>query len=138
MFLGGLVAGLIINASGIVLGHFVLGREYVLRFFDRLGHQPTGWTMVGHFSVRMGIGFAAAFLCMAIRPRFGAGVKTSLLAAGLIYATCYLLLTKALYDFDVLVGWRLWVSMAWGVVEIGCATCVAGYIYRDKSLGVTE
>lgn len=137
-FLAGLIAGIVINISGIALGHFVLGREYILRFFDKLRHQPTGWTMVGHLTVRMGFGFAAAFLCMAMRPRFGSGVRNSLIAAGMVFATCYVLLTKVLHDFDVLVGWRLWVSLAWGAVEIVCATCLAGYIYRDKPLSGTE
>lgn len=138
LILGGLVAGIIVNISGIALGHYVLGREYIHRFFDKLGQQPTGWTMVGHLTVRMGFGFAAVFLCMAMRPRFGAGVRNSLIAAGMVFATCYVLLTKALHDFDVLVGWRLWVSLAWGAVEIACASCVAGTIYRDKPRGLSK
>lgn len=131
--LSGTIAGVIVNASGITLGHFVLGQEYIDRFFSRLGHQPTISMMVGHLAIRFGFGFLAAFLCVAMRPRFGSGFKNSLIAAAVTYLSCYLLLSKALNDFDVLVGWRLWVSLAWGAAEIAIASLVAGHIYREAS-----
>lgn len=135
---GGLVAGVMVNAGGIALGHFVLGQEYIKRFFDRLGHQPTGWTMAGHLAVRMEFGLVAAFLYTAMRPRFGPGPKTALAAATVVYMTCYLLLSKVLYDFDILVGWRLGVSLVWGAAEIALAACAAGYIYKESPAVVRD
>ena len=56
VLLSGLVAGVIINISGIVLAHFVLGREYMDRFILQLPAAPSSMMFVRHLSLRFGFG----------------------------------------------------------------------------------
>jgi hypothetical protein len=43
--LGGLVAGLLINLSGMGLAHFVLGPDYVKAFLQHVSGPPSSGTL---------------------------------------------------------------------------------------------
>lgn len=131
--LSGIVAGVVINVSGILLAHFVLGPEYTERFFDKLGHQPTPADMFLHLGMRTGFGLLAMFIYVGMRPRFGPGPKTAVVAGLVVYAGTYLVLTKALVDFDILVGWWTWACLAWGLAEIVLATLAGAFVYREAA-----
>lgn len=132
VFSGGLVAGLFNVVSGIVLGHFVLGEEYVRDFKNAL---PTGSPVtmaVQHLSIRIGSGVLLAFLYAAMRPRFGAGLKTAAMAGGVLWLGAGSLMVLVLNQLGVLTGTRLYIVLPWSVGEYMIAASIAGAIYRER------
>jgi hypothetical protein len=81
VFLGGVLAGVIINVFEIAWSGFVLAKQWHAAM-SALGH-PLPSAAIWIFALEaLGMGIAAVWLYAAIRPRFGAGLKTAV-AAGL-------------------------------------------------------
>jgi hypothetical protein len=83
VFLGGLLAGVVINI-GEFLFHAVIFKDDMAEAMRAMGRDPatvmTGnaivvWNILGFLG-----GIMAVWLYAAIRPRFGAGAKTALIA----------------------------------------------------------
>lgn len=128
---GGLVAGLWLTVSGVVLGHLVYGPAYVEGYRQHLAAPPSGWTIVKNIVVRFGYGFLGAFLYAAFRPRFGAGPKTALGAGLVLWLAGYVPLAIALAEFGILTGWRLAVGLPWTLAEAMIGCLIAGRLYRE-------
>jgi hypothetical protein len=125
--LGGLVAGLLINVSGIALVHFVLGPDYVKTFLQHLAGPPGAGTFARHLTIRFCFGLLAILLYAALRPAFGGAAAPA--AAGVLFVASYLPLALMLSEFGVLRGWQLWASLAWGAGEVVLATLAGAFVY---------
>jgi hypothetical protein len=132
LVLAGLAAGVLAKASGFALVHFFLGPEYVKTLFSHMSHEPGPGTMARHLSVRFIVGFVAAALVFGLGPRLRGRVRTALGAALVIYLIGYVPSAMLLYDFDILVGRNLWITLAWCAGEILLASLLAAAIYRDR------
>ena len=131
VILGGLIAGLIINIGEYVLNVIVLGPQWmaVTAALHRpmvAGNQIVLFNVLGFIE-----GIAAVWTYAAIRPRFGAGPKTAVIAALLIWLTCYFLANA----FPTVMGFfpvsMLEIMLAWGIVEIILATVAGAYFYKE-------
>jgi len=131
--LGGLVAGLLINVSGFLLGHFVLGRQYVEAFKSKMAPQSDLHMFVKHVGLRFWLGLLAMFIYAGFRPRFGPGPLTAIVAAGTVFFAAGLVMTLSLSDLGLLSGRRLWIAAAWSLAEIIIATLIGAWIYREAS-----
>lgn len=132
LFLGGLAAGLLLLATGIALGHGVLGAEYVRAFASHRAHPVNAITVLENTALRLAYGFLAVFLYAAIRPRFGAGPRTALLAALFLWVATFLPRHMLLSEFGILDGRQLVLSLSWGVAELVLATLLGASIYRER------
>jgi hypothetical protein len=85
VILGGLLAGLVINVFEYVLNTFVWA-EQGNEALAKLGLTPPGGAQITWFLV-MGFlfGIVLVFAYAAMRPRFGASVKTALIAGGTLW-----------------------------------------------------
>jgi hypothetical protein len=128
---GGLAAGLVLLASGIVLGHGVLGPDYVRAFASHRAHPVSAATVIENTAIRLAFGFLVVFLYAAFRPRFGAGPRTAAIAAVFFWLSAYLPRFFELSDFGILGGWRLAVSVPWSLAEVLLAALLGGWIYRE-------
>jgi hypothetical protein len=128
---GGLAAGLVLLASGIVLGHGVLGPEYVRAFASHRAHPVTIATVIENTAIRLAYGFLLAFLYAALRPRFGAGPRTAVVAGAFFWLSAYVPRFLELSDFGILNGWRLAVSVPWSLAEVLLAALLGGWLYRE-------
>ena len=131
-FLTGLLAGVIVTIGGMVFAHFVLGPQFAETFFEKMGHRPTAATMWVHIGIRMGFGLVAMFVYVSIRPRYGPGPRSALIAAAVVYVSAYLTLIKALADFGVIHGGQVWANVVGGAVEISVATLAGARLYRER------
>jgi hypothetical protein len=127
---GGTVAGVLVNASGICLAHFILGQEYMDRFVAYLRREPDAAMMAQHLAVRLGLGIVAMFLYVAMRPHVGAGPGTALIAAAVGYLASSVPLALTRISGDALTGWRLAVAAPRGLAEIAQATLAGAWFYR--------
>jgi hypothetical protein len=131
--IAGLVAGIILLASGVILGHGILGPEYV-RAFAAHRASPAGFAVIAkNTGIRLGLGFALVFLYAAMRPRFGPGPRTAVVAALTLWLVGYLPYFLTLGDFGILTGWRFPVSIAWTLGEVLLGAMAGGWLYREKA-----
>src|ERR1700722_1697594 len=80
ILLGGLAAGFVVNAGEMVTA--VVLRGHYLEAMHALGHsaQVAGGTLILGLLISWGRAIFAVWLYAAIRPRYGPGPKTALIA----------------------------------------------------------
>jgi hypothetical protein len=130
--LGGLLAGLILNLSGAILAHHVLGPEYIAALRARMVDMPLWLTIGTNVALRLGFGIIGVFLYAAIRPRYGPGPKTALIAALVLWLAAFAPMLVHLAQGGILNGSRMLVVLPWSAAEV-CLACLAGaWVYREK------
>ncbi len=136
VILGGLVAGLVMNASEAFLHAGVLGADgaKLLEEWKRLGLEmdirPS--LLFWLIGITFVLGILAVWTYAAIRPRFGAGPKTALCAGLAVWAMSYLY--AAVYIDAGIVVWPsklTWLPAAWGLVEVPVATLLGAWVYKE-------
>lgn len=133
LLLGGLAAGLLLLATGIALGHGVLGPEYVRAFASHRAHPVDAVTVLENTALRLAYGFLAVFLYAAIRPRFGPGPRTAALAALFLWLAAFLPRQLLLAEFGILDGRRLALGLSWSAAEVVLAALLGASIYRERA-----
>ena len=133
LFVGGLVSGLLFLGTGFALGHGLLGADYVRAFASHRAHPVTAVTVLENTALRLAYGFLAVFLYAAIRPRFGPGPRTALIAALVLWVSAFLPRQLLLSEFGILEGSRLALSLGWSVAEVTLATLAGAAIYRERA-----
>ena len=124
---GGLVAGFLYNGGGITLA-ILLNLEDT---FARLGAEPSLGAGLMHLGIRFGLGIVSVFLYAGIRPRFGAGPNTAILAGALMWVTAYVPATLILQELGVFTGAQAAIAVAWGLMEACVATIAGALVYRE-------
>jgi len=136
VILGGLVAAFICNVSGITVGGLFLVDE-VDAFFDELGRRPASMQMLfTHVGLRVLLGLACVWLYAAIRPRFGRGPGTAMIAGLALFAVGYfplglLLLELGLYTLPTTI-----IALTWSLGEALLMTVAGAALYREPEPGV--
>lgn len=133
VILGGFVAGVIINVFEFLLNGVLLANQWpgIMAAINRpaLGmHDIVIFNIVGFVT-----GIVAVWTYAAIRPRFGAGVKTAVYAAGLTWVTAYLLATVTPVVMGIFSHSVAMVLLAGGLVEIVVATIVGAWLYKETA-----
>lgn len=124
--LGGLVAGVVVNVIETVVHRFLF------RSYEKLGREPL--TMSGAIQlwiIGLIFGILLAWLYAALRPRYGAGPKTAILAGLYLWIVAGLLVW---IGFSPLLHWgaRLMaIGIVTNLVAYVLAGLVAGYLYRE-------
>jgi|SRR6185503_18056831 len=131
VILGGLLAGLIMNIGETVLNLYVIADESTATL-ERLGLQFPGAHQIGIFVAMTFVsGLIMIFLYAAMRPRFGAGAKTAVIAALVIW---FVGLMAAFAD--VVLGLTpanlLVIAGAWSLVEMIIAAVAGAWVYKES------
>jgi hypothetical protein len=131
--LGGLLAGLVINASEFVLNEVVLGAE-MRAMMERLNLPQIGGNAIAVFVVfGFVLGIATTWLYAAIRPRYGAGPKTALCAGATVWFLAYFYTSVGLVVVGMIPRRMAAISLAWGLVELLVAAEAGAWLYREES-----
>lgn len=131
VILGGFVAGIIIDVFEFFLNGVLLADQWpgVMASINRpaIGmHEVILFNIIGLIE-----GVVAVWTYAAIRPRFGAGVKTAIYAGGLTWVTAYALATTTPVIMGVFPLRMACVMVAVGLVEIVVATIAGGWLYKE-------
>ena len=131
VILGGLVAGVVLNIGEYLLNEVVF-KQQMEEMFRRMRLTPPGGSFIG---IAIAITFLLAILLIClyamIRPRYGAGPKTAICAASVIWFCVYFycgVLNAALFALPaslVIIG------MVWGFVEYSLAAIAGAWLYRE-------
>ncbi len=131
VLLGGFVAGIIINVFEFVLNGVVLADQWpgVMAAINR---PALGMNDIVYFNIMgFAIGIIAVWTYAAIRPRFGAGVKTGVYAGLLTWATAYAITTVTPVVMGVFSLHMALVLVMVGLVEIVVATVAGAWLYKE-------
>jgi uncharacterized membrane protein len=78
------------------------------------------------------LGILAVWTYAAIRPRFGPGPKTAIIAGVAVWAMSYLYFGVVEYAAIQVVPAKLvWCPVVWGLVEVPVATLIGGWFYKE-------
>jgi hypothetical protein len=133
--LGGLLAGLVINVSEFVLNAVVLADDMEAAL-ARMNLAPVGGSAVGVFMVlAFALGIAMVWLYAAIRPRYGAGVRTALCAGATVWFFSYLYPSIGYAVMGMFSAGSIGLAVIWGLVELLVAAVAGAWLYQEEGGG---
>lgn len=132
---GGLVAGVVMNVSGFVVQGMLLGKrmeaEMAAAAPSLQGRGMDAGTMTGRVITQFAIGVLLVWLYAAMRPRFGAGPKTAMFAALVIWLCGFFFYLDWLYLGMMTPSLYVIVSIAM-LITLAIAGWVGGMLYREE------
>ena len=133
VLLGGLAAGVVANALDYVVSAYLLAEETAANArrrnldFDLLSSSSVMWTWI---VIDFLYGLTIVFTYAAIRPRFGPGPKTAVIAALIPwFAICTVMFGLATMGY-----WPIaffWKNAAFSLVVAISAGLVGGFVYSE-------
>jgi hypothetical protein len=130
VILGGLLAGVVINAGELVL-HRVIFHEQWTAAFRALGKHPAGWATF--IPANFVVGLFTVWVYIRMRPRYGAGPRTAVQAGLTIWAIFWVIPILALVPLELFPNWLLFWVIAGGVVNANLAALLGAWAYREVS-----
>jgi hypothetical protein len=131
VMLGGMLAGLVVNVSETILNVVVVASSMEAALHERnlppLGIQP----IVGFVVLAFLLGIATVWLYAAIRPRFGAGAGTAVIAGVAVWFFAYLYSGVGTTLMSFLPVRLMTLTLAWGLVEIVLGALAGAWVYRE-------
>ena len=129
--LGGLLAGVIITAGEYLLNEVVLAEDMAAVMTNLGLSVPGGQQIAGFIIMTFVLGIALVWIYAAIRPRFGAGVKTAIIAGvvGWLIGSC--LPTAAFTIMGVYPAHLAALGCLWGLAEYLIGTVAGAWVYKE-------
>ena len=129
--IGGLLAGVIINIGEFILNGIVLG-EQMNAAMAALNKPPIDGRMIMLFVLfGFGLGFMLVWTYAAIRPRFGAGVKTAICASTLVWGLASLYPNLFMIIINLFPRDMMILATIWGLVEVVVAGIAGAWVYTE-------
>lgn len=129
--IGGLVAGLIINIGEFILNGLLLAEE-MNAAMAALNKPPVDPSMIMWFVLfGFGLGFMLVWTYAAMRPRFGAGIKTAVCAATLCWGLGYLYPNLFFYVMNLFPRDMIILATIWGLAEVVIAGIAGAWLYKE-------
>ena len=132
VILGGLVAGLIINIGEFLLNGVILAKD-LEEVMKSLNKPAVGGSQIAVF-VAMGfvLGILLVWIYAAIRPRYGAGPKTAVCAALIIWVIAYVYNGVGQSQMGFFPNRLLAIGIGWGLVELVIAALAGAWLYKEN------
>lgn len=134
IFVGGLLAGLVMNIGEAVLHGVILADATELLYETYqvpLPNPAVNMPMLIGSTFLLGIG--AVWVYAAIRPRFGAGPRTAVIAGLLVWGLAHV--WSGFYLGNGYAGFipvnLAWLPVLWGLVEAPLATLAGAALYKE-------
>lgn len=128
---GGLATGVVINASEWLLNGVILAQQWEAAM-KALGKQMGGEALAMFTVWGFVVGIFAVWLYAAMRPRYGAGPKTAILAALAVWVLGYLLASVTPLALNLFPTNMMVIGLAVGLVEIVLGTLLGAWLYREE------
>jgi pimeloyl-ACP methyl ester carboxylesterase len=131
VLIGGLLAGLILNIGEFILNVVLLGEE-MNAAMAALNRPPIATGMIVWFVLfGLGLGFMLVWVYAAIRPRFGAGIKTAVSASTLVWGLAYLYPNLFFIIIELFPRRMMVLATIWGLVEVTLAGIAGAWVYTE-------
>lgn len=131
VLLAGMVAGIIIVIGEFLLNGVFLGEQFSAhRAKLGLGDPTVAELSVGA-TLTLSYGIVLMWIYAAIRPRFGPGPRTALIAGLTFWAIAYVLFLLSIWANGFVTIEFALVSIAWGLFEAPIAALAGAALYRE-------
>jgi len=131
VILAGLLAGLVINIGETLLNTVVAGQAMEAALGARNLPPVAGAQIGGFVLIAFLLGIFTIWVYAAIRPRFGAGPKTAVIAGLAVWFFAYAYRSAALVLMGFLPLSVTLFGLAWGLVEIVLASVAGAWAYTE-------
>jgi len=129
--IGGLLAGVIINISETIMNVPVLGAQMEAAL-KQLNLPTVGGGAIGVFVVgAFVLGLMLVWLYAAIRPRFGPGPKTAIIAGIVLWLLAYVWPSLGMGLMGYMPAKLLTITVLWGLAEVIVAALAGGAVYKE-------
>jgi hypothetical protein len=133
VLLGGLLAGLVICFGEYILGWLILGGQWT-EVLAEAGAGDLGGGQIASFAVvALLYGIALIWIYAAIRPRFGPGPKTAVIAGLTMWVVAYLLVSAYVGVIGVYPVGLLIAGTVWGLFELPSAALAGAWFYQESA-----
>jgi len=131
VLLGGLLAGLVLNLFGMGAVHLFLADE--LHALHHRLHLDRSFfaDFIKHLGMRFALGLILVWLYAAIRPRFGPGPRTALIASTAVWLLAYGLFLSAMVPLQLFQTHIALLALLWGFFETLAAALAGAWLYRE-------
>jgi hypothetical protein len=138
ILLGGLLAGVIINVSEFLLWGLVMADEMAANM-EMYGLTEAGWAMWGYILAAFVLGIMIIWFYAAMRPRFGPGPRTAVIAGAAVWVVSGLIpyVWMAAMGLGYSAGLTV-LALAWGLVEYILAGAAGGWLYQEDQVAAAE
>jgi hypothetical protein len=132
LVLSGLVAGIVLNIGESLLNAVVLARQ-MEDIFKRINVPPPSGSFIAIAVVMTFVlGLVLAWVYTLIRPRMGAGPKTAIVAAVILWF-CVYVYSGIINGLIIGVPFSMiLIAMIWGLVEYALAGLAGGWLYKES------
>ncbi len=131
MLLGGLLAGLVFNIGEYVLNEVILAAQWSA-FMAESGMGEFGAGQIASFVILTFLfGIVLIWIYAAIRPRFGPGPKTAVIAGLTMWAFGWLLIGAFLFTAGMYPTGLTVTTIVWGLFEVPIAAVAGAWLYRE-------
>lgn len=128
-FAAGMLTGIALNASGIVLARFLLFQEW-LKAISAIDLPPVNPNLFYlHLAMRFVIGFSLVWLFVVLRPLSRSRVTASLTAAFVVWLLAYLLGLIEFLALGIYPARLVLMTLTWGVVELMLVSLLGAWLY---------
>jgi len=131
VILSGLLAGLVICFGEYILGWLILGGQWA-EVLAAAGVEDLGGGQIVSFAVvALLYGIALIWIYAAIRPRFGPGAKTAIVAGLTLWVVAYLLVSAYVSIIGVYPVGLLLAGTVWALFELPIAALAGAWFYKE-------
>jgi hypothetical protein len=131
VLLGGLVAGIVLNIGEYILNDKVFGAQMKEYFAKHNFPTPGGNAIVVAVVMTFVLGIVIVLGYAAIRPRFGAGPKSAIVAALFAWFGVYVYPNVLGAAFGFVPTNILPIALVWGLVEYNVAALIGAWLYKE-------
>ena len=131
LLLGGLVAGLISNISGIGLAAFGLGDALEVLATRITPVDATAGLALVHLTTRFAMGLLTVWIYALVRPRLGPGPRQAALVGLILWFIAYAGYLEGLHLLGVFPRSTLLVIGIWGLAELQMMALAGAWLYRE-------
>ncbi len=131
VIIGGIVAGIVINFGEFLLNGVLLNDQWT-ELMKSINRPVLDVTHIGYF-MALGLvqGLVAVWTYAAIRPRFGEGPMTAVMAALLTWLTTVVLADMVPTIMGVFEPSMVLMMMGVGLIEMTLGTLAGAYLYKE-------
>jgi hypothetical protein len=131
IIVGGLLAGLVLNIGEFILNMPVLGKQIEQAMQAKNLPVPAGGAIALSVVLAFVLGIAVVWLYAAIRPRFGAGPKTAIIAGLALWFFVWLWVHLSMSPMGLFPTSLILITLIWGFFEVPIATLLGAWIYKE-------
>ncbi len=131
VLIAGLLTGLVINIGESVLNIWIIGDQWKT-VMDKYGLVESPGTLVWYFIWGFLTGIVTIWLYAAIRPRFGPGFKTAIIAGETVWVIMWFLGTLGFGISGMLPMDLVFITLIWGLVELAIAAPAGAWLYKEE------